>query len=366
MKFILSLLLFFLSSEVNAKTIITPYLKVGEIDPFYQTNSLEKIEKVTYYKQEKINKDFKFLEKAEGEYTIKSNEIKYGEYSNYKKKKINDPILDEDIKTIYYYQDLKKIDTLYIKNINNLLIKRITLKYKDDIVYETTTLKKEYRIKLSKKYSPEYLYMEIICFLYQDDSKGSFDIEHADFIKNKIRVTTKGFNKLNIKIINSLSKLIYSNEVKKTSSLNNKFYINIIKEETLYRYRKKYFKYYKDETITSTKVLSNYKVIETFAKYYLYRKEKIEIYDNINLSTYLDLNKVIKNSTIPLKKLQFFYTNNCSNSNLIIKYQDFKINININFNCKKIPKSKVKKGKTKSVKREIFSILFEKLILKKL
>ena len=54
------------------------------------------------------NKDFKYLESATKEYTIKSNEVKYGEYSNYQKKRLDNKNLDEDIKKVYYYQDLKR------------------------------------------------------------------------------------------------------------------------------------------------------------------------------------------------------------------------------------------------------------------
>lgn len=86
MKLLLILLLFFSCLNVSAKTIVTPYLKVGEVSSNYQVKDNEKIEEVPYYKQEKINKDFKYLESATKEYTIKSNEVKYGEYGNYQKR----------------------------------------------------------------------------------------------------------------------------------------------------------------------------------------------------------------------------------------------------------------------------------------
>ena len=125
-------------------------------------------------------------------------------------------------------------------------------------------------------------------------------------------------------------------------------------------------KYYKDESKIDDKVLAGYKVVSTFNKYYLYRKEIIEVYDNIILNNYLDLDKVIKTSTIPLSKLEFNYDNNCGSTVLSIKYKDFKVDIDVIFNCEDYPKSKVKLGKTKSLKRELFAILFKTIFLKKL
>ena len=98
----------------------------------------------------------------------------------------------------------------------------------------------------------------------------------------------------------------------------------------------------------------------------MYRKEKIEVFDNINLSNYLDLSKIIKSSTIPLSKLKFNYIVNCSKTPLIIEYQNFKTEIDIVFNCQNYSKSKVSNGKTKSVLREVFGILFKTLFLRNL
>lgn len=366
MKLLLILLLFFSCLNVSAKTIVTPYLKVGEVSSNYQVKDNEKIEEVTYYKQEKINKDFKYLESATKEYTIKSNEVKYGEYSNYQKKRLDNKNLDEDIKKVYYYQDLKRIDNLTIKNIDKLLITKITLKYKDNIIYQSSDLKKEYKINLPKKYSPIYLTLDITCFLNQGDMRGSFLIESDNYVNRNIKVINKGFNNLNIKLINCLERTLYDKEIKTTNDIDDKFYINVISKETMYRYRKKYYKYYKDESKIDDKVLAGYKVVSTFNKYYLYRKEIIEVYDNIILNNYLDLDKVIKTSTIPLSKLEFNYDNNCGSTVLSIKYKDFKVDIDVIFNCEDYPKSKVKIGKTKSFKRELFAILFKTIFLKKL
>ena len=362
MKILIILLLFFWWNNVSAKTITTPYLKVGEVDSTYQVKSNEKIEKVTYYKQEKIDKDFKYLEEPNDEYPLKSDEIIYGKYSSFRKEKLNDNSLDEDIKTIYYYNALKKIDNLTIKDINNLLITKITLKYKDKTIYEGTTK----NIKLSKKYSPEYLTIDITCFLNQGDIKGSFRLVNSNYINEKITVTKKGYSKIELKLINHLTKTLYDKKLLKTSNLEDKFYINVISKEKLYRYRKKYYKCYKDESLTDTIIHDGYKVTDTINKYYLYRKETIEVYDDIKLSNYLDLSKVIKKSTISLSKLEFNYSNTCSRTTLTIKYQDFKENVDVTFSCEDYPKSNVHKGKTKSIKRELLAFLFKTLFLRKL
>lgn len=360
MKILLILLLFFYYDNVFARTITTPYLKVGEVDSIYQANTNEKIKKVTYYKQEKMDKEFKYLEVPNNEYSIKSDEIIYGKYSSYSKEKLNDKNLDEDIKTIYYYKDLKKIDNLTIKDIKNLLITKITLKYKDKTIYEGTN----YNIKLSKKYSPEYLTLDIICFLNQEDIKGSFKIVNSNYINEKITVTKKGYSKVKLKLINYLTKTLYDEEILKTSNLEDKIYIKVISKEKLYRYRKKYYKYYKAKYITDTLVHDGYKVIDTIDKYYLYRKETIEVFDDITLSNYLDLSKVIKKSTIPLSKVEFNYYNTCSKTTLTIKYKDFKENIDVTFKCPDYSKSTIHKGKTKSFLRDLFAILFKTLFLR--
>ena len=362
MKIILILLLFFSCDNVLAKTITTPYIQVEEVNSNYQVKSNEQIKKVTYYKQEKINKNYKYLEDANKEYPFKSNEVIYGKYSSFDKVKKNDNSLDEDVKTIYYYNALKKIDSITIKDIKNLLITKITLKYKDTTSYEGSSK----NIKLSKKYSPEYLTLNIICFLNQEDIKGSFRIVNSNYINEKITVTKKGYNKIKLKLINHLVKTLYDEKILKTSNIEDKFYIKIISKEKLYRYRKKYYKCYKNDFLIDTSVHDGYKVVNTINKYYLYRKEIIEVYDDITLSNYLDLSKVIKKSTIPLSKLNFNYFNNCSNTKLTIKYQDFKENIDITFDCITYPKSKVNKGKTKSFIKEIFGILFKTLFLRNL
>ncbi len=362
MKILIILLLFFCLDNVSAKTITTPYFKVREVDANYKVNNNEKVKQVTYYKQEKINKDYKYLAKTNDEYTIKSDEVVYGDYTDYSKKRIVDDSLDEDTKIIYYYQDLKKIDSLAIKNIDNILITKIILKYKDNVIYEGN----DYNIKLSKRYSPEYLSIELTCFLNQGDIKGSFELVNSNYINETISVTKKGYSKIELKLINHLTKTLYDDNILKASNIEDKFYIKIISKEKLYRYRKKYYKCYKDENLTDTLVHDGYKIIETINKYYLYRKEQIEFYDDIILSNYLDLSKVIKKSTIPLNKLDFNYSNTCSKTTLTIKYQDFKENIDITFNCEDYPKSKVTKGKTKSIKRELLAFLFKTLFLAKI
>ena len=366
MEILILLLLFFCYMNVDAKTITTPYLKIEEVDANYRCNDKERIEKVTYCELEKINRDFKYLERPFKEYKIKGDKVKYGEYGEYQKERLEDNNLDEDVKTIYYYQELKKIDSLIIKNINNLIISKVTLKYKDKVIYNCDKTSDVYKIKLSKKYSPEYLTLEVKCFLNQGDLKGSFEVLHSNYIKEKIEVTTKGINNITIDLINCLSKTIYDEKIVKASSVSDNFYINIIKKEKLYRYRKKYYQYYKDENVIDTKILDGYRVIRTFDKYYLYRKEEIEVFDEINLDSYLDLDKVIKRSTVPLSKLEFIYENNCGETDLVIKYKDFKETVDVTFNCYNPSKSRVRVGKTKSFGRVILGFLFETLFLRNL
>ena len=363
MKKVLILLLFFSCLNVNSKTIITPYLKVREVSSNYKVNSLEKVDVVTFYKQEKINRDYKYLEKANDIYTIKTNEVKYGEYSDYQEKRIKDDSLDEERSVIYYYQELKKIDSLKIEKVNNLLITKIILKYKDNIIYKGNDLD----IKLSKKYSPEDLELYVTCFLNQGDIEGEFTVSSDDYINSKFVIKDKGYSEVDIKIINHLCKTMYEDKILKTSNLDNKFYINIVDKKVFYRYRDKYYKYYRDDIILDTNINPLYKIVGVTNKYYLYRKEIIEVFDDIKLSNYLDISKVIKSSTIPLGELEFIYDNEtCGESVLTLKYKDFKVNLDVNFECVNYPKSKIHKGVTKSFKREVFGILFKTLFLRNL
>ena len=363
MKRFLILLLFFICIDVNAKSITTPYLKVGEVSFNYKVNSLEKIDVVRFYKQEKIDRDYKYLEKGNDIYTIKTNEIKYGEYGDYQKKRIKDDSFYEDKKIVYYYQELKKVDKLKIENVSNLLIIKIVLKYKDNIIYQGNSLD----IKLSKKYSPEYLEMFVTCFLNQSDIKGEFTVNSGEYINSKFIIKDKGYNEVNIKLINQLKKTMYEDKILTANNLDSKFYVNIVDRKIFYRYRKKYYKYYKDDVILDTKINPSYKVIDVIDKYYLYRKEIIEVFDDIKLSNYLDVSKVIKSSTVSLSKINFIYNNDvCGDSILTLKYKDFKVNLDVNFSCVKYSKSKVEKGITKSFERKVLGILFKTLFLRKL
>ena len=214
---------------------------------------------------------------------------------------------------------------------------------------DKTSFVKGYRISLKKT------------GIEKTELKKEDELE-VKYQKGKITITKKGYSKIKLKLINHLTKTLYDKKLLKTSNLEDKFYIEVISKEKLYRYRKKYYKCYKDESLTDTLIHDEYKVTDTIYKYYLYRKETIEVYDDIKLSNYLDLSKIIKKSTIPLSKLEFNYSNTCSKTILTIKYQDFKENIDITFNCNDYSKSKVHKGKTKSLTREIFGILFKTLI----
>ena len=355
MQLLILLLFFFFSNlTVNAKTYETPYLKVGEVTKDYEVSSIEKIEPITYYEQEKITKDYKYLETATSNYPIKTNDIKYGKYSLYTKTKSTKDNIEIETKLQYHYQELKKLSYLEIENLNNLTITNLKLFYKDELIYAKENINAPLKIILKKAYSPEFLNLELTCFLNQGDKKGSFKISNSNYLKIEKELTTKGFTTMNLKLINNLEKLEYEEEVKITDDLSDKFYIKVLKEEKFYRFRKIYYKYYEDTKITSDKVLEGYQVINTFSKYYLYRKEKIVTYDDIILNDYIDVDKVIKSSTIPLSKLNFTY--NESTSSLLITYQDYEIKIPITFNYTKT-KSTVTKGKVKSLKRELFAFL---------
>src|SRR5699024_11984293 len=76
-----------------------------------------------------------------------------------------------------------------------------------------------YNIKLSKKYSPEYLTLDIICFLNQEDIKGSFKIVNSNYINEKITETKKGYSKEKLKLINYLTK----RSEEHTSELQSRF-----------------------------------------------------------------------------------------------------------------------------------------------
>lgn len=329
---ILLLLLFFCPC-VSAKTVQTDYLEVKEVDNNYVLKEDEKIKVVPYYKQVKNNPSFKYMIKDLDGYNCDYNDMEYGKYSKFQKYKLDSSFLDEEEKVVYFYKDLKKIKMFSIKNINNLMITNITLKYKNKVIYSTDEIKNTYQIILDRTYSLLDLTLDITCFLNQENDEGSFLIYNDNYINSKYVVKNKGFNYLNIKLINSMERWKFDKSINKTTNIDDKFYIKLIKKEKYYRYRPIYYKCYKDEITVSNRVLEGYRVVDSYNKYYLYRKERIEFYDDIILKDYLDLDKVIISSTIPLSKLHFEYINNCSDTYLYVSYRDYEIKIKVKFEC---------------------------------
>ena len=363
-KLSLLLLLFLcLSLDINicnAKTYETPYLLVGEVDKDYKLAQNEKIKTVTYYIQEKINKDYKYLEASTTKYPLITKEKKYSNYFySLTKPTISNIDLEEEY--LYSYQELKKINSLNLSNYDNLLVTSLKIYNKDKLIYKSNEIKDT--IKLDDYYSPEYLVIDLTFFLNQGDSKGTFTLSNSDYIKIKDTIKDKGFSTKRFKVINYIANYKYDNSIKYTTDISDKFYLKVLTKTKIYKYRKVYYKCYEDTRITSKELLDSYEIIDTYHKYYLYRKEKIETFDHIQVTDYLDLSKVIKMSTIPLGKLKFNYQTN--GNNLLITYQDYKINISLTFNYT-YEKSNVTKGKVKSLPKGILAFIIKTIFVRNL
>lgn len=353
----LLLILFFLCPiMVSADIITTPYLFAGFVDECYSLQENEKIEERNKY----------IFQKEDELYT-------YSKWSRWQSKKIHG--LEEQNKTVYYYQRLKSLDRIIIKDISCLFIMNVKIFLRShhqliaNWVNTPFILKENITILLDSFYFPEDLEIEIETFMLQEKEQGSFFITGIDqqYIKKKVDVLEKGKSSQKQLLINCLIKMKWDKKVQHTQSIDHLFYYLLIKKERLYRYR---FKIYKKSFLpvivtTAQEKIEGYQLLEAVKEYALYRRERIEIYDQITLSGYIDTTKIIKSSTIPLKYLSFELVKKDFKEYIVIKYQAFSFEKEVYFYDVVYHKSKVFIGNDPSIIRKIVGKLI-KLSIKKI
>ncbi len=330
-KIIFALFLFlFLSDNVKAETIETPYL-------YYRSSQNSKLEigeireeETTYLLEEKApskTKEYYPLGKNPKDYPFRTNEVNYSEWSEWGTKK--ETTMEEEQQTLYTYQRLKKIDSLVIETSPSLALLSIKINGKEYLEKNSSLiyLESPLEIKLEKSFYPEEITLEIKVYRLLNDSKAKLTMtdKRQEYIEKEIKVTTPGISQITEKGIHLLKKLLLERETKTTNDLKDLFYIHILNEKVEYRYREKKYKYQKKpkQILSQEKEKEGYYVKEETTTYHFYRKEKIELYDNIILDGYIELNNIVKTTTFPLKNLKIASSMPCGNTILTFTYQTF-------------------------------------------
>lgn len=299
-----------------------------EVSYNYQISENEKVESEKYYVLEKKLEKVHFLKAVHDDYEC-DGPI-YSEYTlknNFKKGEV-----EQLERTIYYYQKLKKIKEFTIKGVN-ISISKIQVFVDNKVIYDTSDILKKRKIALGKFYNPSHVKIVIKCFLLQSKKEGIIKIRNQNYVKKDLVITSKGYNTLEIRGMDLLVSLLYDDKIYKGFDLDDS-YVKIIKQKKRTYYRSKFYKCFKKKRVISKDILDGYEVIDTLVKYFLYRKERIVLYDKIVLNDYFDLDKVIKESSVPLSRLHFKYVN-CHNQVATLKYKDYEVKFPIVFKCQK-------------------------------
>ncbi len=370
---LLVLFLFLFSEDVNAKVLSIPDQLVKEVDKNYIIQDNEYILTKKIYYQEEINpsiSDSYYVEESVPEdYPIKTQYLLKGNWSSWSTEKLEDLTdLEEETKTVVFYQDLKKVNKIILKDFCYVGLLSLSIAGNTKIyssLKEVYYPNKEIVIELDDDYYPWELELELTTFVLQENTNASFTItsDIPGYINRKISLNTHGLTKNKIKILECLEKMLLDERVLTTTDYVDLPYRKFIKEEKLYRYREVRYKYQKEaKKISGEQIEKGYKVVGEEIKYYLYREEQIEVYDDIKLNDYVDLDKIVKRSTIPLKEIKISSSNQCGDILLTISVRDNEFIIPASIECRKIPKSRVTYHQETSFFRIILAMLVAKIV----
>ena len=311
-------------TNVYAETVETPYLVADTSTD--KTREIMKEEDLYYLRKEGETSNNYYSSKPD-DYDTKTDMFIYDKYSKYTTKEINSPdYLKEEI-TYYHYLELEKINYLKVLTSSNITILDIKLNNNNNIKSNNNT----YYFNKSKI---EDSILEIKLMVLENSNDNYLLIENNDvYLKGKIKLKEKGVVTKKIRLINYLTRLKMSKKVKVTTNYNDLPYYRLLKKEKLYRYRRKLYKYKKNDTLlTSNRVLDGYKVDRVEKINRIYRKELFTFYDNIKLD-YLDWDKILVSSTIPLKELKLYKSKECGKMKLKLVYKTFSYLKDIDFTC---------------------------------
>lgn len=310
-------------TNVYAETVETPYLPADTSTD--ETREIIKEDDLYYLRKEgEISSDY--YSSKPNDYDTKTDMFIYDKYSSYTTKEINSPnYLKEEI-TYYHYLELEKINYLKVLTSSNITILDIKLN-KNNINSNNNT----YYFDKSKI---EDSSLEVKLMVLENSNDNYLLIENNDvYLKGKIKIKEKGVVTKKIRLINYLTKLKMNNKVKVTTSYNDLPYYRLLRKEKLYRYRRKLYKYKKNDTLlTSNRVLDGYKVDRVEKINRVYRKEVFTFYDNIKLD-YLDWDKILVSSTVPLGELKLYKSKECGKMDLKLVYKSFSYLKDIDFTC---------------------------------
>lgn len=367
---LLLVLFFFLCPlTVNAETIETPYLFVKEVDASYQVGESEQLHRESNYllEEEKSETTQAFYKKGTHlkDYPLLTEEFCYTDFSPWQEKRKEDPTLEEQQKTVFTYQPLKKVRRLYLEKIEKLTLLEIRITSHDQLLYqEQPKIGEAITIDLKKDYDVATLKITLKCYLLQEDTKGHVTITTDDksYLHETVTVTRKGISIVEKKLINCLQKLVFAKTMETTTSnIEEDPYLKIIQKKTWYRYREKKYRYQKEKKIkeSNNKEEAGFRFIGIKNHYYLYRKEQITLKEGIVLKDYVDLDKIIVSTSFPLKDLLIksrFYGNKAI---LTFSYKDFSIEKTVVNQPNQYEKSRVSTYYEPSLSRILLSHLLK-------
>ena len=310
-------------TNVYAETVETPYLLADTSTD--ETREIIKEDDLYYLRKEgDISSDY--YSSKPNDYDTKTDMFIYGKYSKYTTKEVNSPDYLKDEITYYHYLELEKINYLKVLTSDNITIL--------DIKLNNDNIKSNNNTYYFKKCRIEDSSLEVKLMVLENSGNNYLLIENDDvYLKGKIKIKEKGIVTKKIKLINYLTKLKMSKKEKVTTSYNDLPYYRLLRKEKLYRYRRKLYKYKKNDTLlTSNKVLEGYKLDKVEKINKIYRKEVFIFYDDIKLD-YLDWDRILVSSTVPLGELKLYNSKECGKMELKLVYKTFSYLKEIDFTC---------------------------------
>lgn len=274
--------------------------------------------------------------------------------------------------TTYCYQELKKLTSLQVTTENVSIVKIAGKDKKTNtlLVEQTPSFlasKKAWDISLPQATSPEDIVLSITCFLHQASKKGKVIIQskEKDYVYFEKELTKKSYQDIIVRPINHLNHKKWDKTVICKEKIEP-FYYHFVRKCQKYRYFVKENHQQNIETISSDTKKEGYQVIEEITRYHLYKKLIITLYDSIELENYLDLNKIVVTSNVPLKKIHFKLEDPCTNqARLFLSYHQFSYSKQVAMHCKTYPKSSVDSYHQASITNQLVHYLLKLSIEKK-
>ncbi len=324
----------------QAETIETPYLYYRSSDKNESAGDEIRVEEKAYLLEEdnpEVTEYYYFEEHHPKDYPIRTNDYQYTSWSEWSRRQEEGK--EEEQRTIYSYQRLKKIKTLQFQVSSSLGFLSLKINGKECLKKESFLFypKETFEITLEESLYPEEIKLEMTVYRLSNDPSAQINITDPkkEYVEKTIKINEPGISLICEKGIHLLKKLLLENKVQTTTDLKDLFYIKIKKQEQEYRYREKKYRFQKEpkQIKSKGKEKEGYHLVGGEVKYHYYRKEKIELYDEIVLDGYIELNQIVKRTTFPLKDLKIASSSSCGKTILTFTYQDFSFKREAYINC---------------------------------